>query len=252
MFAVKKILTPFIMPPGLFSIILLLTGLWLLYRRRSTAYGIFSLLLGCLIWISATVPFSNFVMKPLEAGLAIPKRPHADVIVVLGGGATDRVPDATGVGFPAPDSLGRLVTAARIQKSMDKPVILSSGQTFRHRIAEAPIARRILIDLGVPPDKIILEVKSRDTIENARYTREICERLGFRRPIIVTTACHMKRSVLSFQKAGMDVSVYPANFRYRHVCKYSWDDYLPDVGQMENVALALHEYIGLIFYKWFY
>ena len=60
--------------------------------------------------------------------------------------------------------------------------------------------KRFLTDLGVPDPMIIVEDKSRDTIENARYARQICERRGFVRPILVTSAYHLKRSVLSFSK----------------------------------------------------
>jgi uncharacterized SAM-binding protein YcdF (DUF218 family) len=191
-------------------------------------------------------------MRPLEAGLTIPQSPRGDVIIVLGGGVYDRVPDLSGKGFPAPDSLGRLVTAARLQKMIGTPVIVSSGQVFPGRNAEAPVAKRILMDLGVPKDKVILEAKSRDTIENAWYSKEICKKSGFKAPIVVTSAYHMKRSVLSFQKVGMDVKAYPANFRTGKRHTYFWDDYLPNMESMETFAMALREYIGLVFYQWTY
>lgn len=61
--------------------------------------------------------------------------------------------------------------------------------------------------------KIILEDKSRDTFENALYTKEICIRSGFKNSMLITSASHMSRAVLSFKKVGMDVMPFPANFK---------------------------------------
>ena len=63
--------------------------------------------------------------------------------------------------------------------------------------------RRFLEDLGVPHEKIIEESRSRDTIENAEYTAQICSQYGYKRPVLVTSAFHMQTISWSFEKAGM-------------------------------------------------
>jgi uncharacterized SAM-binding protein YcdF (DUF218 family) len=251
MFVFKKFLSPFLIPPGLFILILTISGLWLCIRK-SYKVGIFNLFVGGLIWFASITPVSDFMMRPLEAGFTIPKDPKGDVIIVLGGGAYDHVRDLSGTGFPAGESLGRLVTAARLQKSMKTPVIVSSGQVNPQRGAEAPIARRLLTDLGIPHDKVIAETKSRDTIENARYTQVLCRKLGYKNPIVVTSAYHMKRALLSFQKVGLTVQPFPANFRTGKKRPYVWEDYLPNLPALETFSAAMREYIGLVFYQWIY
>jgi uncharacterized SAM-binding protein YcdF (DUF218 family) len=251
MFMIKKILTPFLIPPGLFVSILIISGIWLFIRKYHKA-GIFNVLIGIIIWIASIAPISEFMMRPLEAHFAIPQNPKGDVIIVMGGGAFDNVPDLSGIGFLSSDSMGRLVTAVRLQKITETPILISAGQTVPHKIPEALIAKRILIDLGVPRNKVIVEVKSRDTIENARFTKQLFQKSGFKSPMVVTSAYHMKRSILSFKKVGMDVDPYPTNFRTGKHRAYSWDDYLPGIRDLETFTIALREYIGLVFYQWMY
>ncbi|HBR22863.1 MAG TPA: YdcF family protein, partial [Nitrospiraceae bacterium] len=98
--------------------------------------------------------------------------------------------------------------------------------------------------------KIIAEDKSRDTIENAKYTMEICKKLKYKKPILVTSACHMKRAIMSFRKIGIDVLPVPANFRTWKNKKYSWESYLP--GNFGDANTAIHEYLGLLLYKFAY
>ncbi|MCX5716843.1 MAG: YdcF family protein [Nitrospirae bacterium] len=121
---------------------------------------------------------------------------------------------------------------------------------FEGRKAEAVIVKRLLIDLGVPSDKIIMEDKSRDTIENAKYTMEICKKLNYKKPILATSACHMKRAIMSFRKIGIDVFPKPANFKTWKNKRYRRKSYLS--GSFEGARTAIHEYLGLLSYKFAY
>lgn len=248
-FLLKKIVTPFLLPPGIFILLLLLSGISLLLKRRWAA-GALTVFAGCLIWFSSIAPVSDALLKGLESGFSIPERPKGDVIILLGGGVYDEAPDLTGTGIPGEDMMGRIVTAVRLQRKFNIPVIISGGVVFKGKKAEAPIVKRFLIDLGVPQKSIIVEDKSRDTIENAKYTKEICERYKFRKPLLVTSAFHMKRSVLSFKKIAMDVTTVPANFRTWDNKTYGWEDYLPV--SLQGTTIAIREYLGLLFYTFAY
>ena len=89
-----------------------------------------------------------------------------------------------------------------------------------------------------------------DTIENAKYTAEICKKIGYKKPLLVTSAYHMKRSVMSFEKAEMKVIPVPVQFKTWGKRKYGWEAFLPK--GFENSHRALHEYLGLLFYKFAY
>jgi len=144
------------------------------------------------------------------------------------------------------DTLARVVTAVRLRKRLRVPVIVSGGAVFPWRKAEAPVVRRFLMDLGVSGDKILVDDKSRDTLENALDVKEICEKHQFRDPILVTSAYHMKRALLSFREFNMDAKPVPANFKTWDR-KYGWWDYLP--GDLRIFMIACREYVGLLYYK---
>lgn len=244
MFTFKKLITPFLLPPGIFVIIMLISGF--LFLRKSRKAGILCIVTGVSLWLFSIDPISDKLMRGLEAGLVIPANPKGDVIILLGGGTYEGVGDLTGVGAPSDDTLARIVTASRLQKKLDVPVIVSGGNAFSWRKAEAPIDGRFLQDLGVPADQILMEATSRDTIENAEQSKAICERRGFKDPLLVTSAYHMKRSIMSFHRLNMKVTPVPADFKTWDR-EYGWLDYLP--GDIRNSRIACREYIGLLFYK---
>ncbi len=251
MFFLKKLVTPFILPPGFFIIALILSGVLLInWHRRKI--GVFNLAIGVLLWLFCTAPFSNFLMRGLESEFFIPKRVKGDVLLLLGGGIIDDVPDFSGYGIPTDPMLGRIVTAVRLQKNLNIPIIVSGGKTNSSSSSEARIAKRFLIDLGIDEGQIVIEEKSRDTYENAKYIRDICRRDHYKNPILVTSASHMKRSLLAFKKVGMNVMPYPANFRTKRIYEYGWQSYLPRSGSLGNTSAAFHEYLGIFFYKFAY
>jgi uncharacterized SAM-binding protein YcdF (DUF218 family) len=61
------------------------------------------------------------------------------------------------------------------------------------------------MEMGIPGKDIIEECGSKDTSENARYTKQIIEKRGFKSPILVTSAYHMKRAVFLFEKQGTEI-----------------------------------------------
>ncbi|MDI6801436.1 MAG: YdcF family protein [Thermodesulfovibrionales bacterium] len=248
MFLIKKTIAAFLLPPGIFILLLYATGLWFLFRKKFAA-GIINLCLGILIYVSSISPVSDFAMSRLESGLRIPSNPQGDVIILLGGGVYNNAPDMSGTGVPSGEMMGRMVTAVRLQKMLKVPVIISGGKIHKDRIAEAVIVKRFLIDLGVPANKTITEEISRDTMENAIYSSEICRKNNFKKPIVVTSAYHINRTVFSFKKANMNIIPFPANFKTWNNKKFEWKDYLPDISDLENTYTALHEYLGMLFYK---
>jgi uncharacterized SAM-binding protein YcdF (DUF218 family) len=248
MFVLKKLITQFLLPPGVFIFILLTAAAWLMYRRRR-GIAFSCLLFGLTIWAFASNPISERLMLGLEKGLAIPSPLHGDVIILLGGGIHDNVPDLTGRGTPSDDMMGRVITAVRAQRQLKAPIIISGGVVFAGRSAEAPVVRRILIDLGVPANQVLVEQKSRDTVENAKYCKEIMLRHGFRSPLLVTSAYHMRRSIEAFKRAGLSVTPLPAQFLTGSDLPVIWADYLPTAGALHASSRALHEYMGLLFYR---
>jgi len=251
MFIAKKIITAFLLPPGIFVVLLLSSGMYFLFKKNWRV-GIMNCFIGIFIWALSISPVADAMLRGLESDFEIPPNPRGDVIILLGGGAYDKAPDLSGTGVPSEVTLGRIVTAVRLQKRLNIPVIVSGGKVYKHEEADAPIVKRFLIDLGVPADMVIIEDRSRDTIENARFAKEICDRYNFTKPILVTSAFHMRRAVMSFEKIKMRVTPFPAYFITWEDKKYGWRDYLPEISDLKKSYMALHEYLGRLYYKFAY
>ena len=251
MFIVKKIVTPFLLPPGLFIVLLLLSSLWLFQRKNRGASAI-NFFLALLVWLFSISPVSDAMLRGLEGRFSIPGNPEGDVIILLGGGVNDVVPDLSGIGAPSEEMMARIITAVRLRRRLHIPIIVSGGIVFKDRKAEAPIAKRFLVDLGVPEQEIIIEENSRDTNENARYAVRICDARGYSRALLVTSASHMKRAVLSFRNAGMEVTPFPSGFKSLGKKHYGWEDFLPDSDELKKASTAMRECIGLLYYRFAY
>lgn len=247
MLAVKKLITAFLIPPGLIIIILMILALWQVRSRRWKQGGAV-FLAAVLLWLSAMAPVADLLMGGLERDFPIPSKPSGDVIILLGGGVRQDVADLTGKGSPSSDMLARVVTAVRLQKRLHLPILISGGALFEQKTPEAAIVKRFLVDLGVPDEQVLMEDRSRDTVENAIFSSRICAEHGFKRPLLVTSAYHMRRSVVAFGKQGMAVQPVPAAFQVEPGKKSHWLRYMPSADNLLQTATAFKEHIGLLYY----
>lgn len=248
MFILKKVLTPFLLPPGTIILVLLLFGVFAIHRKNKLAVGI-CFFCAALIWSLSISPTADSIMRGLEDGLAFPEKIDGDVIVMLGGNAYDQAPDLSGHGVPGEGTMDRLVTVARLFRQLKVPVIISGGKVFPESKSSGVSTKRFLVDLGIPSGAILMENKSRDTYENALYSKALCEHHGYRKPLVVTSGYHMKRALLCFQKVGLQVVPIPSMMTTWSQKRYNWYHYLPSAGAFRIVALAVHERIGILYTK---
>ncbi|BBO70474.1 hypothetical protein DSCA_44040 [Desulfosarcina alkanivorans] len=249
MFEFKKIVTPLILPPGIVVVLIVLVSMMMGYRKR-WKLALVNLTVGFLLYALSTGPVATFLIRGLESDVSIPENPSGDVIILLGGGIIDRVPDLTGTAAPSPLMMGRIVTAVRLYQRLGLPIIVTGGRVSGDaEVAEAPVVRRFLVDLGVPGNRITLEDRARDTAQNARLTAAICRQQGFSRPILLTAAYHLKRAGMAFDAAGMTYTPFPAYYLGARNAPYTWRRLLPGAGFLSTSANALHEYIGIVYYR---
>ena len=212
MIFVLKFGAAWILPPGIFILAMLGIAIFLWkkhdQRRAASALAVLSLAL-YLLSIGAV---SDRLMGDLEQTYAVPEHLQGDIIVMLGGGAIADVQDVDGTGMLAQSPSSRLLTTLRLHRLHHLPILLSGGQVFSDTGSEAEIARRVLRSLGVPDEMIYVEGRSLTTGQNAHYSAEILRRKGYAHPILVTSAFHLPRAVLNFEKEGFAVTPYPADF----------------------------------------
>ena len=206
-----------ILPPGIF--VILLTALAAKIFRIDKKLSLIVFVGTVIFYLLCTSLVAEKFMGWLEKVYMPPAQVEtsgADVIVLLGGGAISQVPDVDGVGALCASPANRLLTAVRLQKILDVPILISGGHVYSDSGAEAEISARVLKSLGVADNKILIETKSVNTTQNARYSAEILRDKNFKKPLLVTSAFHMKRAVLNFNLCNFEPIPYPTDFTVAH------------------------------------
>lgn len=245
-----KLIYYWILPPGIFILLALILAF--LARNKTRKYLL--LLPAVLLFLASIRPVSNAVIHPLEHAYpqqAVSELSKIDAIVVLGGGSIGGVNDFDGVGQVPGGSANRLLAGLRLHKALDKaPIILSGGTVFAHSGCEADIEYRVLKACGVKEKFIIEEDRSRNTVENARYTYDICKERKFKRLLLVTSAFHLPRSVEIFKReTDLSIIPYPTDYRCDKETVYDVFAFVPNAYDLENVSIALKEYLGILALK---
>ena len=242
MFGLMKFLTWLLSPLALGLAGVLAGGYWV--WRDKLRRGLWALALSVVwLWVWSSPWFFILLGGALERGFPpapVESLSRADAIVVLGGGIgaptkLTRYPEL----FPAAD---RGWHAARCYHAGKAPVILFSG------VGEGPGMKQFLTDLGVPSAKIILESESRNTFENGMFTRDKLKDMKAKKVILVTSAWHMRRSVMTFKRMGVDVipagTDYEALLTGDTLTPKMLAYYLPNADCLARNAAMLKEHIG--------
>ena len=117
------------------------------------------------------------------------------------------------------------------------------GQEYKEDVT----ARAALVQAGIPADRVIYEAESRNTWENAVFSKEMVRPQPGERWVLVTSAMHMPRSVGIFRQVGWEVIPYPVDYRTKHDAT-PWLRF--EFGQ--NLVIlddAVREWIGLTAYR---
>lgn len=248
-FYVGKVLEAVFFPPGIFIVVLAAA---LVLARSSERRWLRALLwaLLVLVWVSSITPTRSLLMRPLETRYPpIPASARPDVIVVLGGGLISPSPEASGGASPSQVSTKRVAHAFTLHRRLGVPIIVSGGDPFDESDStEGELMRDQLTEWGVSPGQVLAETDSANTLGNARRVKELLARGGYSRPALVTSARHMPRSVAVFR--SMDIEVIPAPTDYTCL-DHGWSlwDLLPSAGSLDVVGIALHEHLGMLYYK---
>ena len=246
MFFIKKLITPFLLPPGIFVVAAFILGVWLLKRARRASWACFAL--AGLMWFCSSAPFEDLCFSGLENAYVVPADLRADVVVVLGGGIYADSPSVSSGERLSPSSLARMSAAAEVYRKTHLPLLVSGGAPFGDD-PEAAAYKLYLVESGVPPGAVVTEERSRDTRENALFSKKICDEKGYKKILLLTSAYHMRRAVFLFKKAGFTQIVpLPVARQVRRGRKYHYNDFLPGPG---IPGKALNEWFGLVFYRLF-
>jgi uncharacterized SAM-binding protein YcdF (DUF218 family) len=241
----------FFAQPLNFSILLLAAGLlaiFLGWRRTGLTLDIAA---AAILILSAWTSLGAVLLNPLEERFARPAGlpQSVDGIVVLGGGFEGAVNLARG-GYEMNSGGDRFVEAAILARRYPTAKIVVTGGTGALILkgeGDADTAPRLLTALGVAPERLILENRSRNTFENAAFTKELVTPQPGETWLLVTSAFHMPRSRALFRKAGFDVLPWPVDYRTSGEEGFGlFRDNAADA--LQNTTVAIREWIGLFAY----
>jgi uncharacterized SAM-binding protein YcdF (DUF218 family) len=251
MFFVLSKVFGFLAIPSNFVILIGIGGA-LLLRSRFHRAGL-RLMIGSLIVLAlmGLSPLGNALIVPLENRFPAwdAARGAPDGIVVLGGAISPDVSQMRGTAALT-EAAERMTVAVELARRYPNARIVFSGgigELISAGATEAEAARRLWEALGIAPARITLEDKSRNTVENAVFSKELVKPQPGERWLLVTSGYHMPRAIGIFRKAGFAVESYPVDWRTR-----GYEDLLrpfPALGDgLRRTDTAVREWVGLTVY----
>lgn len=258
-------------PPGLILLLFLFGFSLVAYHR--TSGKVLVIVTFVIFWLFSTPIIAQHLIDGLQnqyqpltlETLVIPKEPSA-AIVVLGSGVENAL-EYPNKHTLSDKTLSRLHYAVYMHSKTNLPIIVSGGNRDRAN-SEADLMQEMLATLYHVPVKIV-ENKSRNTQEQAVLLAPILKNQGIQTIYLITHAWHMTRSMLVFKQSmnAVGINVIPAPMGYTllqstvvpaavgYTLSQSGDalsDYLPLLNALNASVFALHEYVGILWYRLFY
>jgi len=241
----------YLLLPTNFMIGLGLLGAVLLATRCARAGRRLLVLSIVLLALAGFSPLGNWLLYPLEQRFPPWDAAHGapDGIVVLGGSIDADLSAAHGEAVVRSAADRILVAAALARRYPNARVIFSGGSAdlVDNDAREADYAGALFESLGVDKTRLIMERRSRNTEENAEFSKALAAPKTGERWLLVTSAFHMPRAIGLFRKAGFAIEACPVDWRVGGRA---------DLGALSVVAgeglgrtdLGLREWIGLLAY----
>jgi uncharacterized SAM-binding protein YcdF (DUF218 family) len=237
--------------------LVLIASLWMFFSSRSRPVARAVLALAITLALLSNVSVQLLILRaivgslvPFKAGDAPAGRPAA--IVILGSGSFD-AEDWDGRRISIPDRTGaaRVLEAVRVFKLVDAAIVISSGGNPRPERRMTPAGetmRELLVTLGIPKERIVLEARSLTTRDEAVMVATMLQAQGLSRVILVTSPNHMRRSLRSFRAVGIDpIPAIAQEFPPDEVSRA--DFILPSELGLYLASSNAHEILGLVYYR---
>jgi len=171
--------------------------------------------------------------------------------VVLGGPIDPELSAAHGLPVFR-GAVDRLIATAALAHRYPRARIIYSGGNANlvanDTSREADYAASVFESLGIPRQRLTMERRSRNTEENAGFSKALASPKPGERWLLVTSAYHMPRSVGVFRKAGFIVEPYPADWRTGSGETLLAPSTFARDG-LERIDIGIREWMGLAAYR---
>lgn len=244
---VQAVVGMFVLPIGA-TLLLLAIGLAL--RRRALCWaGV------VILWLSSTPMVSDALVRATEGWeqrRSPASMPVSDAIVVLSEGRL--LPP----GEPEPSEwtdADRFFGGVALYRSNKAPLLVFTGgwsPRQRGTRTEGETLASYATEFGVPKERILITAKVSNTQAEALAVASLLKQrtppMTKPRILLVTSAFHMRRALLLFERAGIDAKPYPVDFKVSAGEEFSILKLLPSASSLRETETALREQYGFLAY----
>ncbi|QQL51364.1 YdcF family protein [Mucilaginibacter ginkgonis] len=244
-FILSKVLLPLLLP---ITWVLILALCALLAKNQKTKKRLLLSLVCVLIVFSIPFFIDTYARLWDYPQTQLPNNKKYSCVIVLGGYSGEKE-DGTGFFDVAVDRLVESIELLNTNKASHILLTGGDGSLDSRGFSEANWVRGELAKLNVPDSLVLIEGKSKNTIENAQFTKKLLADNHLQPPyLLVTSAFHMRRADYVFKKAGLDVVPYPANY-IAGISRTSYSSFIPSADALARWQLYTKEFVGLIVAK---
>lgn len=249
LYVLEKILSSLLLFPGILIVLNIVILIYLFKTSWQKSIKIISLLSVLLLIVFSTGIGVKLLVIPLENyGTEVSNFDNRNIeeipVVVLGGGLNYKVGDnSTQL---SNISMLRLLKGIVIADQNNMPLLYSDRVQINHTKSNQSKVDIELLN-RYSDIELIIEDESKNTYENGYNTKKWMDIKNYKKIYLVTSAIHMKRATKVFDKFNINYIPVVANYSHSH--QLLWLDYLPNRGSLTSNMKALHEWIGLFWYK---
>tara|TARA_B100000886_G_scaffold245094_1_gene172328 strand:- start:205 stop:978 length:774 start_codon:yes stop_codon:yes gene_type:complete len=252
-FYLSKLLAPLFNPTNLIIIIIFL--LFFIYYRSKKRIILFVLKVFIVLLILISfLPIGNLGLKYLESEFINQKEiEKIKNIIVLAGPEDLYGTKITGKInlYGSSERLIISITLANNFKNSEIFYVGGNGYIIKSDLSSIPVAKKFYQDLNFDLNKITFIGNTRNTIENFHEIKKL--ELKDKESVLITSAYHMKRSLIIASKKGLNLIPYAVDFQ--SVSKKSFLNSYQKFSVTSNLAkfnLFFREIVGIVAFKIFY
>lgn len=211
----------------------------------------------CLLAI-LIVGSNTWVVNGLFSAYELPQsevKGHYSLAIILGGGmirANQEDKSRINVGESADRFLQPvlLYKAGKVDQILITGGNTSIGSLKIDQSNETMRVKKILMALGIPEAKILVENHARNTHENAKFSKRMVDSLKIHGPILlVTSAFHMRRASACFTKEGLRCIPYVVDSKKKDTDLGVLECIVPSEKELYKLSYLLREMFGLLIYR---
>ena len=208
----------------------------------------------CVFWfILLYKPIPEFLVKSLEDKYTYEKNTLTSLkgVIVLGGGTGSGKIASDRNDWTLSEGSERIIKAFEYLQNVPEGQVIFTGMSGSLKfegLSEADLTRQILNALKIKTTNVYFEDKSKNTYQNAIFSKKILDKSNVNRWGIITSATHMNRAIATFRKNLTDkkFEALPVDFKTGNSL-YLFPGNMN--GSLSLWHIYIHEIIGFWAYK---